>query len=206
VVADGHPIARRGVIQLLEETDDCVVVGEASSGEGALDLVATTADEPDVLVLDLRLPGIDGLETTQRFIALCPHAGVVILTAFDDARSMAGAVRAGARAYVLKTASGEEILETVRMVAHGHVVFGSSVWDALMHEPMERHGRDGQLTARESEVLALLARGLSRRDIAHELGVSAETVKTHLERLYRRLGVTDRTDAVATGLRSGIIE
>ena len=149
------------------------------------------------------MPGIDGLEVTRRISERYPNVGIVIITAYDDARSASQAVRAGARAYVLKTAEPEEILETVRMVAHGHVVFDSSVLQALGRES----GQTGmQLPRREAQVLQLLSRGLGNREIAQELDVSLETVKTHVERLFKHLGVTSRTDAVAKALRSGLIE
>ena len=206
VVAEDHPIARHGIVQLLEGTEEFVVVGEAPSGEAALDLAEGITSGPTIFLVDLRLPGIDGLETTRRLASVCPDAGVVILTAFEDTRSMVEAVRAGAKAYVVKSARRDEILDTVRMVAHGHVVFASGVWDALAHQGTAPDAGTARLTRRESQVLTLLSRGLTNREIADELGLSAETVKTHLERLYKRLGVNARTDAVAKAFRSGLLE
>jgi DNA-binding NarL/FixJ family response regulator len=204
-VAEDHPIARRGLIELFESTDDIVVMGEASDGEAAIKLADSESGEPDVILIDVRMPGMGGIEATRRLAALHPGVGVVILTAYDDPPSVTEALRAGAKAFVLKTAEADEILETVRMVARGHVVFDSSVWSALTDEE-EASSRSVQLSPREREVLLLLSRGLGNREIGEELGVSIETVKTHVERLYKRLGVTSRTDAVAKALRAGIIE
>jgi DNA-binding NarL/FixJ family response regulator len=205
-VADDHPIARQGVVALVGSAQDMTVVGEAADGESALELVGRPSDEPDVLLIDLRLPGIDGLETTRRLAVTHADVDVVILTAFDDPSSIAEAVQAGAKAYVLKTAEGEEILETVRMVASGHVVFDSAVWDALNEEEERSDAQEIRLSPRVGEVLVLLSKGLGNREIAEKLGLSIETVKTHIERLYKTLGVTARTDAVAKALRAGLIE
>lgn len=205
-VAEDHPIARRGLIQLFESTDDIVVVGEASDGETAIELADAASGEPDVILIDVRMPGIGGIEATRRLALLHPDVGVVILTAYDDPLSVTEALRAGARAFVLKSAEGTEILETVRMVARGHVVFDSSVWSALGQEEEDEAKNGVQLSPREREVLLLLSRGLANREISDELGVSIETVKTHIERLYKRLAVNSRTDAVAKALRAGIIE
>jgi len=193
-------------VELIESTDDIVVFGEASDGESAIHLADTRSGEPDVILIDMRMPGIDGLEATRQLARLHPDVGVVILTAYDDPGSVREALRAGAKAFVLKTAEGEQILETVRMVARGHVVFDSSVWNALGEADDEADRGNLRLSPREYEVLELLSRGLGNREIAAELGVSIETVKTHIERLYKRLGVSTRTDAVAKALRSGIIQ
>lgn len=202
-VADDHPIARQGLATLVDSADDMMIVAEVPDGESALALT----DGADVLLIDLRLPGIDGLEATRRLRDAHAAVDVVILTAFDDPRSATEAVHAGARGFVLKTAGGDEILETVRMVARGHVVFGGDVWEALAGRQEEASSDEEiQLSPRASQVLQLLSRGLGNREIGEELGVSVETVKTHIERLYKRLGVNGRTDAVAKALRAGLIE
>ncbi len=205
-VADDHPIARQGVVALIETTEDMTVFGEAVDGESALALADRASGEPDVLLIDLRLPGIDGLETTRRLGETHAGVDVVILTAYDEPRSIAEAVHAGAKAYLLKTAEGEEILETVRMVARGHVVFDSAMWSALSAEDESSDTEEFHLSPRGKQILVLLSKGLGNREIAEELGLSIETVKTHIERLYKRLGVPTRTDAVAKALRAGLIE
>ncbi len=202
-VVDDHPLTRGGIVHLLETTDDLLVVGQASSGEAVLDLADGPDEGPDVLLVDLRMPDLDGLEITRRLTEKHSNVRVVILTAHDDDRMASEAALAGARAYVLKTAEGEELVETVRMVANGHAVFDTSVLRALAHESSAPAVET--MSAREREVLLLLARGLKNRQIAEELELSPETVKTHIERLFRRLGASDRTDAVARALRSGVI-
>ncbi|MFL5738442.1 MAG: response regulator [Actinomycetota bacterium] len=204
-VADDHPIARQGVVTLISSAEDMAVVGEVADGESALAL-AEREDPPDVLLLDLRLPGIDGLETTRRLHQTHAEVGALILTAYDDPHAVAEAVQAGAKAYVLKTAAVEQILETVRMVARGHVVFDSAVWETLSAHAETTPAEEVSLSPRTREVLVMLSWGLCNREIADELGLSIETVKTHIERLYKRLGVTARTDAVAKALRAGLIE
>ena len=205
-IAEDHPIARRGLVDLMSATDDMVVVGQAADGESAVRLPQDATETPDVLLVDVRMPGIDGLEVARRVTDEHPEVGIVILTAFDDPNSAAEAVRAGARAYVVKTAEPEEILETIRMVAHGHVVFNAELWGRLGTANDEPTTAQITLSRRETEVLKLLAAGLANREIAEELGVSIETVKTHIERLFKHLGVSSRTDAVAKALRTGLIE
>jgi DNA-binding NarL/FixJ family response regulator len=206
-VADDHPIAREGLVRLIESTDDLVMVSEAEDGESALELAETPATEPDVLLIDVRLPGIDGLEATRRLQAAHSTVDVVILTAFEDPGWIAEALQAGARGYMLKTAAAEEILDTVRMVARGHMVFHSSVSDALVTGGHQFEGqRDAsQLTPREREILLLLSRGLTNREISRQLSISVQTVKTHVERLFKRLGVGTRGEAVGKGIREGMI-
>ena len=204
-VAEDHPLAREGLVQLLESAGGIVVVGEATDGEEALELAGSEAGEPDIFLVDIRLPGIDGLEVTRRMRDQHPDVSVIILTAYEDPAYATEAIRAGAKAFVLKSAEGEEVLDTVRMVAHGHAVLDASLWDSLAEEgrsPGEQYG----LTKREMDVLHLLGRGYRNRQIAESLGLSPTTVKTHLARIFKRLDVSDRTEAVVTAMRLGIIE
>jgi DNA-binding NarL/FixJ family response regulator len=200
-IAEDHPLSRRGLVHLLDDTEDIDVIGVADDGLAAVELANAADDKPDVIVVDLRMPRLDGLETTRRIRDAHPDVRVVILTANEDPGTASQAVRAGASAYVLKSAEGHQVVETIRMVARGHLVM-----DAPGEERAPFGGAGTTLSPREQDVLELLSRARSNREIAAELGVSVETVKSHLERLYRRLGVSGRTDAVAKGLREGMID
>jgi DNA-binding NarL/FixJ family response regulator len=204
-VAEDHPLAREGLVQLLESAEDIVIVGEAADGEEALRVADSVAGEPDIFLVDIRLPGIDGLEVTRRLNDEHPDVRVIILTASEDPAYGTEAMRAGAKAYVLKSAQGEEVLDTVRMVSHGHAVLDRGVWNALAEQRRSR-GEQFGLTAREMDVLRLLGKGYRNRDIAESLGLSPTTVKTHVARIFKRLEVNDRTDAVVTAIRLRIIE
>ncbi len=204
-VAEDHPLAREGLVQLLESAEDIVIVGEAADGEEALKLADSVTGEPDIFLVDIRLPGIDGLEVTRRLNDEHPDVRVIILTANEDPAYATEAMKAGAKAYVLKSAEGEEVLDTVRMVAHGHAVLDRRAWKALGEQGRSR-GEQFGFTAREMDVLRLLGKGYRNREIAESLGISPTTVKTHVARIFRRLEVNDRTDAVVTAFRLGIIE
>ncbi|HEV8682271.1 MAG TPA: response regulator transcription factor [Actinomycetota bacterium] len=204
-VAEDHPLAREGLVQLLESAEDIVIVGEAADGEEALELADSVGGKPDIFLVDIHLPGIDGLEVTRRLSDAHPDVRVIILTANENPAYATEAVKAGAKAYVLKSAEGEEVLDTVRMVAHGHAVLDRSAFDALAEQGRSRSEQFG-LTAREMDVLRLLGKGYRNREIAESLGLSPTTVKTHVARIFKRLEVSDRTDAVVTAFRLGIIE
>jgi len=200
LVADDHPIVRGGIVALLSAADDMSVVAEASDGLEAVRLAAE--HRPDVVLMDLRMPGLDGDEATARILAANPAARVVILTTYESDASILTAIEAGASGYLLKAAPQEEILAGVRSVARGEVALAPSIAAMLV----QRVARPAvSLSPRETEVLALVAQGSSNPAIAAALFVSEATVKTHLLHVFEKLGVSDRTRAVTRAMELGLL-
>src|SRR6266567_2334886 len=209
VIADDHSLVRQGLRRYLEMGGDIEVVGEASNGREVLAILDNGTGEPDVVLLDIRMPEMDGLEAARRIKQSHPSIGVIMLTAYDDRQFVVEAVRAGARGYVLKARDAEHLIQTVRLVAGGNMVIDPQLVVALAEELQDAKDRDRKaetLTAREVEVLQLLAFGHTNKDIAAQLFISADTVKTHLEHIFEKLGTSDRTAAVAEALRRRLIE
>jgi two-component system, NarL family, response regulator DegU len=207
VIADDHSLVRQGLRRYLDMAEDIEVVGEAADGSETLALVEQT--KPDIALLDIRMPEMDGLEAARRIRDKHPEIGVIMLTAYDDRQFVVEAVRSGARGYVLKARDAEHLIQTVRLVAGGNMVIDPQLVVALAEElsqAKERDRRAETLTAREVEVLQLLAFGHTNRDIAEKLYISPDTVKTHLEHIFEKLGASDRTAAVAEALRRRLIE
>jgi len=203
-VADEHALARTGLVSLLRSKDGMAVVGEVADGVAAFELARD--QQPDVMVVDLRLTDIDGFEVTRRISARRPSVAVVVVAPRDAASEAGQAIEAGARAYVFRTTPVEEVVETVRMVANGHVVLPGTATLAFVEPETQGRADTRPVSPRELEVLELLAHGFTNRQIAERLFLSVETVKTHVERLFRRLGAADRTEAVALGFRAGLLE
>jgi DNA-binding NarL/FixJ family response regulator len=195
LVVDDHPLFVAGVTGLLDSVEDTQVVGTAADGEAAVREAVLT--HPDVVLMDLNLPGVTGLEATRRIVAACPESAVVVLTMLDDDASVLAALRAGARGYVLKEAGQEELLATIRAVAAGGAVVGAAVAGrmlaALDAPPPPAFP---ELTEREAQVLALMADGEDNRRIAHQLGVSTKTMANHVSHVLAKLQARDRVDAV----------
>jgi len=209
VIADDHSLVRQGLRRYLEMAGDIEVLGEASNGYEVVKLLETGGVEPDIVLLDIRMPEMDGLETARKIQQRWPLIGVIMLTAYDDRQFVVEAVRAGARGYVLKARDAEHLIQTVRLVAAGNMVIDPQLVVALAEELSSAKSRDRKaetLTARELEVLQLLAFGHTNKDIAERLFISPDTVKTHLEHIFEKLGATDRTAAVAEALRRRLIE
>lgn len=200
LVADDHPIVRGGIVGLLADTDDIEVVGQASDGLEAVQLASDL--RPDLVLMDLRMPGLGGDEATSRILAARPVTKVVILTTYESDTSILTAIEAGASGYLLKAAPPEEILAGIRSVAGGEVVLAPSIAALLV-------GRAAKptvtLSARESEVLALVAQGDSNPTIAAKLFISEATVKTHLLHAFEKLDVNDRTRAVTKAMELGLL-
>ena len=206
-IADDHVLVRQGLRRYLETAEDIDVVGEAANGTEAVQLVED--EKPDIALLDIRMPEMDGLQAARAIIERQPNVGVVILTAYDDRHFVVEAVRAGARGYVLKSRDAEHLIQAVRLVADGNMVIDPDLVMVLAEElsdnqPKER--KSDVLTQRELEVLQLLAFGHTNRDIGEKLYISPDTVKTHLEHIFEKLGASDRTAAVAEALRRRLID
>ncbi|WP_156252212.1 response regulator [Pseudactinotalea terrae] len=202
VVADDHPVVRDGVASTLSSTPGLEVVGQASDGPEAVELVA--ALQPDVVVMDLRMPGGGGVEAVRELRRRGASARVLVLTTYDTDSDTIAAVEAGATGYLLKDAPTETLVAAVRSTAAGEAVLSPAVASRLASH-VRSPQRSAALSAREREVLALVAQGRSNRLIARDLFVSEATVKTHLVHIYTKLGVTDRAAAVASGYRLGIL-
>ena len=200
LVADDHPIVRGGIVSLLGAADDIEVVGEATDGLEAVRLAASL--EPDLVLMDLRMPGIDGDEATSRILAAQPTVRVVVLTTYESDASILTAIEAGASGYLLKAAPPEEILAGIRSVARGDVALAPSIAATLVRG-MSRP--TVALSARETEVLQLVAQGSSNRAIAAALFLSEATVKTHLIHVFEKLDVNDRTRAVTKAMELGLL-
>ena len=212
LVADDHPVYRGGVRAALADVADIEVVGEAADGAEAVELAGRL--QPDVVLMDLHMPGTNGIEATRRLAEAHPAVGVVALTMFDDDESLFAAIRAGARGYLVKGAAQEDIVRAIRAVAGGEVIFGAGV-AARVITFFAASGRIGtragrrfpELTERELEVLELIAQGRSNTEIARHLVVSDKTVRNYVSTIFSKLHVADRAQAIVrareTGLGSG---
>jgi len=201
VVADDHPIVRSGIVGLLSSADDIEVVGEASDGSEAVALA--TQLSPDVVLMDLRMPGLGGAEATAQLVAARPDVRVLILTTYESDENILTAIEAGASGYLLKAAPQEEILAGLRSVARGEVALAPSIAALLVNRM--REPAKVTLSERETQVLALVAAGNSNRKIAAALFVSEATVKTHLIHVFEKLDVKDRTRAVTKAMELGLL-
>jgi two-component system, NarL family, response regulator LiaR len=211
-IADDHAVVRQGLRTFLELQDDVEVVGEAADGAEAVELVA--ASEPDVVLLDLVMPRLDGIEAIKRIRARCPATRILVLTSFADDHTVLPAVRAGAAGYLLKDVQPPELVSAIRTVHSGEALLAPAVATMLVEQLAAEDGANGavseqaagpHLTPRELEVLAQLARGRANKAIAFELGVSERTVKTHVSNILAKLGFTDRTQAAVYAVEHGLV-
>jgi two-component system, NarL family, response regulator LiaR len=204
LLADDHPVVRDGLVMMLETQPDFEVVGAASDGTEVL--AKGEALQPDVLLLDLEMPNLDGLQTLQRIKVHCPDVRVIVFTAFDTDERIVQAVRAGAKGYLLKGVPRSELFNAIRVVAEGGSLLQPVIASKLMthisqqgDEPAER------LTEREMDVLNLLGQGLQNKEIAAQLVITERTVKFHISQILGKLGAGNRTEAVTIALQRGLI-
>ncbi len=204
LVVDDHPMFRDGIRIVLSAEPNIELVGEAEDGPDAI--VQAAALQPDVVIMDLNLPGRHGIDVTREVVATSPHIGVLVLTMFDDEDSVFAAMRAGARGFLLKGAGHDELVRAILSVADGGVILGPRVAQRMQHffeSPPPTTPFPG-VTAREHEVLALLAKGRSNPDIAAALHISGKTVRNHVSNLFTKLQVLDRAEAIVRARSAGI--
>jgi DNA-binding NarL/FixJ family response regulator len=211
LVVDDHEVVRRGLLAFLESEPDIDVVGEAAGGAQALDVLASLESEgrrPEVIVMDLQMAPIDGIESTRQVRALYDDVEVVALTSFGDDRRVHAALRAGATGYVLKDSDADDVAAAVRAAHRGELQIDPAVARRLMSSLHEAHedGPVAELTSRELDVLRLVAAGEPNKQIAAELAISERTARTHVSRILRKLRLSSRTQAALWAVREGLVE
>ena len=207
LVADDHPVVRDGLTNVLNTQPDLEVVGEAGTGTEAVQ--KAEALQPDVVLLDLEMPELDGVEALRLMHASRPDLGVIVFTAFDTDDRIVGAIRAGAQGYLLKGAPRDQVFDAVRTVHRGGSLLQPIVTSKLLRHIRQGSGEPtgtGSITSRELEVLGLLARGLQNKEIADELSITERTVKFHVGSILRKLGAGNRTEAVAIAAQRGLVD
>lgn len=207
LLVDDHPLVREGLRALLTTLPDMMIVGEASDGEEAVTMALGL--QPDIMLMDLHLPKLNGIEATRRIVETSPHIGILVLTMLGDDDSVFGAMRAGARGYLLKGAGKAEVLRAITVVAHGEAIFSPQIAQRLMHyftnmRPVIPEQAFPDLTEREREVLALIVDGKSNAQIADLLVLSPKTVSNHISNIFSKLQVVDRTQAVMRAREAGL--
>ncbi len=216
MIVDDHPVFRQGLRNVLVAHEGVCIVGEATDGQEAIERAQELL--PDVVLMDINLPTLNGLQATRKLKALCPEVSVIMLTAYDDEEQVYHAIRAGASAYYAKDVSPERLVDVIRHVNRGHYVIGDTLLDedgigAWLLKEFRRFGGEmfeeeeeqflSPLSPREMEILELVIHGMSNKEIAYHLGISHQTVKNHMTAVLSKLGVADRTQAVVYALRHG---
>jgi DNA-binding NarL/FixJ family response regulator len=207
VIADDHDVVRRGIRSLLSTIDDIEVVGEAATGDEAV--AVATEVVPDVILLDLQMPACHGLEATRQISSALPSVAVVILTMYEDVDSIDAALRAGARGYLLKGASQDDVVHAIRATARGHVVLGPGAAERILERltrPGSRSVEFPELTDREREVLRLVADGHNNMVIGRALHLSSKTIANHVSNILTKLQIADRAEAIVAARRAGLTQ
>ena len=207
LIADDHPLFRKGMRTLLTATADIEVIGEATTGQEVIELAATL--QPDVILMDLQMPGVNGIEATRQILQTSPHIRILVITLFEDDASVFSALRAGARGYVLKDAREEEMLRAIRSVGSGEAIFSPTIATRLMDffsAPQTAVPKEifPTLTEREREILQWIARGSSNSEIARELALSVKTVNNYVSNIFSKLQVADRAQAIIRSRDAGL--
>jgi DNA-binding NarL/FixJ family response regulator len=207
LLAEDHPVFRMGMRALLDSLPAAEVVGEASDGEQAVQLAAEC--QADVVVMDLNMPGVNGVEATRRIVTARPETGVVVLTMSEDDESVFAAMRAGARGYLVKGSDTEEVIRAIAAVGSGEAIFGPSVAQRILlflTRPLSAHDQlvFPELSGREREVLDLLATGRANADIARQLFLSPKTIRNHVSSIFTKLQVADRSQAIVRARTAGL--
>ncbi len=207
LVADDHPVFRHGITTLLRATPDMEPVGEATTGEAAIALAEHL--QPDIILMDIKMPGVNGIEATRRIVQTSPQARILIVTMFEDDASVFSAMRAGARGYVLKDAEQEDLLRAIRAVGRGEAIFSAAIATRLMDffaSPQVTVPRDAfpTLTEREREILLLIAEGQTNTEIAQRLVLSNKTVSNYVSNIFAKLQVADRAQAILRARDAGL--
>lgn len=207
LIADDEPAFRSGLRALLKSADELALVGDAETGGEAIRLAAEL--QPDIILMDINMPGVNGIEATRRILNTSPHIGILILTMFEDDDSVFTAMRAGARGYLLKGALKAEILRAIQTVGGGGVVFGAAIAQRMMQyfagvKPVESSDIFPELTEREREILSLIAEGHSNNEIAQRLVLSGKTIRNHITNIFSKLQVADRAQAIVRAREAGL--
>jgi DNA-binding NarL/FixJ family response regulator len=205
LVVDDHPILRAALCAMLDGTEGMEVAGEAADGLAAVAEAGRL--EPDVILMDLNLPGLDGVEATRRIVNASPHTAVLMLTMFENEAAVFAAMRAGARGYLLKGARNEQIIRAIRVIGDGEAIFSPAIATrvlSLLGAATPRDESFPRLTLREKEIMLLIAQGMGNASIADQLVLSPKTVRNHVSHIFRKLRVTDRAQAIAKAKEAGI--
>jgi DNA-binding NarL/FixJ family response regulator len=203
LIADDHPVFRQGLHALLEGVPDIELIGEAADGDAAVS--AALQLKPDVVLMDVRMPGLNGIDATRRIVAADSSIGILVLTMFEDDDSVFAAMRAGARGYLLKGSEQEEVMRAIRSIASGEAIFGPAIASRLIAYFSSANATAfPELTGREREVLELIAQGRNNQAIASELVLSLKTVRNHVSNIFNKLQVTDRAGAIVKAREAGM--